>query len=243
MTNSEITHEQAVEIDTRLAEIWQERGNLGVKIEQMSGYLAYLIGLEQKRDRKHWRYVESPAQILELAQQGLADDTIPTWHRRNVEDYITKVTEARERYAALGEEAKPLDALYDANRWQRFFLVQNTGGHIHSSMACHTCNMRTRFAWLPELSGLTEKEAVEAHGTILCSHCFPSAPVEWTLGLKKEADPNQCPGSGTYDIKEGTYRRTSYTGSGVGVCTHCNQGQSVTTTGKLRKHKKEARFQ
>ena len=56
-------------------------------------------------------------------------------------------------------------------------------------MHCPTCNRQTseptRFAWLPELSGLTERDAVEAHGAILCTVCFPSAPVEWTGGISK----------------------------------------------------------
>jgi hypothetical protein len=69
--------------------------------------------------------------------------------------------------------------------WSRFFLVLNNGGHVHSSMECHTCFVDTDFAWLPELSGLTEVEAVEAHGEILCSVCYPSAPVEWTNGTSK----------------------------------------------------------
>lgn len=70
--------------------------------------------------------------------------------------------------------------------WSRFFLVQNTNGHIHSSMHCSTCRWDTSFGWLTELSGLTEAEAVEEYGEILCSICFPSAPVEWTTGTNKK---------------------------------------------------------
>ena len=43
----------------------------------------------------------------------------------------------------------------------------------------------TSFSWLPTLSGLSEADAVEAHGAILCTVCFPSAPVEWTGGVAK----------------------------------------------------------
>lgn len=73
--------------------------------------------------------------------------------------------------------------------WSRFFIVKNNGGHIHRSMGCSTCFPTTVFGWLPELSGLTEAEAVAEWGEILCSVCFPSAPVEWTQGVnKKEAE-------------------------------------------------------
>lgn len=67
--------------------------------------------------------------------------------------------------------------------WSRFFLV--SGGHIHHSTHCHTIRLTTDVGWLPDLSGLTEVEAVEEHGEILCSHCFPLAPVEWTNGVSK----------------------------------------------------------
>jgi hypothetical protein len=67
--------------------------------------------------------------------------------------------------------------------WSRFFLV--SGGHIHHSTHCHTIRLTTDVGWLPDLSGLTEAEAVEEHGEILCSHCFPHAPVAWTNGVSK----------------------------------------------------------
>lgn len=67
--------------------------------------------------------------------------------------------------------------------WPRFFLVRNDGGHIHSSTRCSTCRWSTQFAWLPALSGDTEADAVAAHGAILCTVCYPSAPVEHTGGI------------------------------------------------------------
>jgi hypothetical protein len=70
--------------------------------------------------------------------------------------------------------------------WSRFFLVTNTNGHIHRSMSCSTCFYSTQFSWLTELSGLTEAEAVAEYGEILCTVCFPSAPVEWTNGTNKK---------------------------------------------------------
>lgn len=91
--------------------------------------------------------------------------------------------EAEEQVAALEAEITPLAAQYTG--WSRFFLVTNTNGHIHSSTSCSTCYPRTTYAWLPALSGKTEKDAVEEIGEILCSVCFPSAPVAWTIGVSK----------------------------------------------------------
>ena len=83
---------------------------------------------------------------------------------------------------ALEAEAAPYVAVYNERRWSRFFLVLNSNGHIHRDTSCSTCFITTEFGWLPNLSGLTEADAVADQGEILCSVCFPSAPVEWTNG-------------------------------------------------------------
>lgn len=96
------------------------------------------------------------------------------------------VDEARAEYHAALDEIRPLDDEFATRGgWSRFFLVQNSGGHIHSSMECHTCYADTQYAWLPSVSGQTEAEAVAEFGEILCSVCFPTAPVEWTTGTSK----------------------------------------------------------
>jgi hypothetical protein len=82
-------------------------------------------------------------------------------------------------------------ARYAAEReyggWSRFFLLTSSAhGHIHRNMRCSTCRWDSQYAWLPELSGLTEADAVAEYGSILCSVCFPSAPVEWTNGVNKK---------------------------------------------------------
>ena len=68
--------------------------------------------------------------------------------------------------------------------WSRFFLVTSSSGHIHSSMHCSSCRPTTSFGWMPQLSGQTEAQAVEACGPTLCSICFPEAPLDWRSGNK-----------------------------------------------------------
>ncbi|QFG09424.1 hypothetical protein I5H08_gp063 [Mycobacterium phage Yuna] len=116
--------------------------------------------------------------------------------------------------------------------WLRFFLVQ--GGHIHRSTGCSSLHMTTRIGWLPNLSGETEAEAVAEHGAMLCTKCFPSAPVEWTMG--KAAPADQCPGSATWDYPRET-ARTGYCSGNYGVCSHCGERVTISSTGKMRKHK------
>jgi hypothetical protein len=117
-----------------------------------------------------------------------------------VYDYARKADDGERGYTSYGrpsvDEARAaLDAawrehdLYVAEHytgWARFFLVTNNNGHIHSSTSCSTCYPDTGFAWLTELSGLAAPEAVAEYGEILCSVCFPSAPVEWTRGENKK---------------------------------------------------------
>lgn len=58
--------------------------------------------------------------------------------------------------------------------WTRFFFVK----HLHSSTTCSSFRWNTQVAWCPEISGLTEEEAVAEYGATLCTICFKSAPVE-----------------------------------------------------------------
>lgn len=96
---------------------------------------------------------------------------------------LKQLCDARGTRNAIEDEMIEVEARYTG--WSRFFLVTNTNGHIHSSMHCTTCFPTTSYAWLPQLSGLSEAEAVEDQGEILCSVCFPSAPAEWTSGVSK----------------------------------------------------------
>lgn len=159
---------------------------------------------------------------------------------RGIEAPSAEVVEALAKLdAALVANASANQAVSDHDKanyqgWQRFFLV--SGGHIHSSTSCHSLYPTTRIGWLPELSGETEAEAVAAHGALLCTHCFPTAPVEWTDGRKAD-DDLWCAGGGTWDYPRETARMGYCTGN-YGVCTHCNERITITSTGKMRKHKK-----
>lgn len=97
-----------------------------------------------------------------------------------------QIEKARQDVEAAELPILPLEAEFTRrDGWARFFLVTNSNGHIHSSQACSTCRWDTQFAWLPMLSGQTEEQAVADQGEILCSVCYPSAPVEWTNGESK----------------------------------------------------------
>lgn len=144
-----------------------------------------------------------------------------------------EIIKAQEIAKQLCEEASEIEAPFYKNPWNRFFLVH--GGHIHRSMDCSTCYPTTQFGWLPDLSGLTEADAVEAHGARLCSVCFPTAPIEWTVGIAK---PTGCAGTGTRGFgKNGAEPIWSDRYRACGVC---EEYIAVTSYGVLRKHKPKA---
>jgi hypothetical protein len=85
--------------------------------------------------------------------------------------------------ARLLAEAAPLEQEFAARWWSRFFLVTSSDGHIHSSMSCSSCRPTTTYGWLPNMSGMTQEQAMDALDEMgpgrsaLCSVCFPDAPV------------------------------------------------------------------
>lgn len=142
-----------------------------------------------------------------------------------------RISLAETSVAAIREEAEPLKEAaiaYDRENykgWNRFFLVQ----HIHNTQHCSSFRPTTRVGWLPNVSGLTEAEAVAEHGATLCTICFPSAPVELTT---PKADDSFCEGHAVAPMRTGYYRGNWAT------CSDCGARATLTSTGKLRKHKK-----
>jgi hypothetical protein len=149
-----------VEIDTILSGLWTEQSAAQVKIEQLR---------------------ETVDQVLEgarLSRYKTAADGI-LLHR--------SLAEAMGKLSALDIQAEPYEAEYTRRGgWSRYFLVQDTDGHIHRSMNCQTCNREgrvTRFGWLIEFSGKDEQELTDEVGPNACTVCFP-----WAETIRAEFD-------------------------------------------------------
>jgi hypothetical protein len=143
--------------------------------------------------------------------------------------YEGEVSTLAQAAAMVRKDAIELDELLYTG-WTRFFLVK----HIHSSMSCSSFRPTTRVGWLPNVSGLTEAEAVKEHGATLCTICYPSAPVELTTAA---VDPNLCAGSGQYHSTEHLTGRENAWTAPAGYCDTCRQWTTLTKSGNLRKHK------
>lgn len=165
---------------------------------------------------------------------------------RNIASGLAKLDQVRAELADIAQQMEARNAEFQRRGgWSRFFLVQQANGHVHTSMDCGTCNHRgkaTQFAWLPELSGQTEADAVAAHGPILCSVCLPSAPLHWTNGhaeAKAAREREQCPGTGTF-LDRSKPHRAGYVTGNWGTCPECGGEVTLTSGMKLRSHKASA---
>jgi hypothetical protein len=131
-----------------------------------------------KRERWSLDFAAALAIVQAKADAHPADEAI---HDASPVNTIRRHQRAVGAIAEIAEAIELMNDIYNASPWQRFFPCNNSNGHIHASLACHTLNKgqyATDMGWYPSLSGHTVAEAVAELGTWLCSVCFPSAPAE-----------------------------------------------------------------
>lgn len=222
------------EIDTQLADLYRAASVAGQDIKVAYERLHQTLG--ERRVRTYgklggWPTTDERALALAKDRAAAGERPAVMWAGGyGYADMIAKVEQAEAKMAEIQAAAEPFNAEFQRRPWSRFFTVP--AGHIHSSMNCSTCNRgryATQFGWNPELSGLSEADAVAAKGPQLCTVCFPSAPVEWTVG---EAKPS-CEGSAKAPVADTV---TRYGMRAYGTCTGCRQQHLLTQWGVIRKH-------
>ena len=118
------------------------------------------------------------------AKEKLPADNFAYWEKRVTEMKAlivsgkSAIAESQEALKEAYATKNTCDAEFNARPWSRFWLVTNTGGHVHRNMNCTTCFPTTRYAFLPDYSGSTDAQLIEAGGSSICSVCFPDAPVD-----------------------------------------------------------------
>jgi hypothetical protein len=124
---------------------------------------------------------EQSAVVSRLAQKIVQEERVMN---ALYSSEATKAKAAANRDALRVTFAVEMDKLRELNGkytgWERYYLVTNAGGHVHSSTGCSTCRSSTQFMWLTELSGTEEEDLVELAGERACTVCFPDAPVDVT---------------------------------------------------------------
>jgi hypothetical protein len=217
-------------VDELLAGLWQRRAKLDRSMTSKVHTARLYLG-QRRSGGKFDGWATSPEDTLEALASSLASGTLEPYNvavARRLLDEIDVLTATTDELAG---EINELDDEFDARPWSRFFLVTSSaGGHVHSSRSCRTCKSSTEFGWLPQLSGKDEPEAVADQGAILCTACYPSAPVEWTRG---KVDLDVCPGTGQRPAGEPYRAGRSWYGS----CATCGKDLQVGAAGGVRKHK------
>jgi hypothetical protein len=89
----------------------------------------------------------------------------------------------------LRTEAAPLHARYAAERWTRYYLVNNSNGHVHTHKGCRTCFTTTQFIWLTDESGRSHEDLTGDAGELSCAECFPNLPAEIMARKTRIEDP------------------------------------------------------
>jgi hypothetical protein len=179
MSTTTSIHEHAVTIDTALAKTYEDLAKAQYELESIKNNVRRLAGQTYTwRTTKQWSgsYADAVAHTQFNSE----------WQAKGHADAVYGAQQQLATVEAIWSDANALNGKWiEGGRWSRFYLVCNSNGHIHSSTSCSTCFPTTQYAWLTNLSGLTEADAVEAEGEVLCSVCFPSAPVAWTNGTSR----------------------------------------------------------
>lgn len=185
---------------------------------------------EGRRGRKVWQLSDEDAE--RITRDRIASGTVPVSHRLiGTVELLQRLDQARRSAEEIDRERAVLAAEFRRRGgWTRFFTVP--GGHVHSGQRCVGGSIRvgTALGWTPELSGKSEAQALAhfgALGHLLCTHCFPTAPVITIPTTQR------CPGSGQA-YRPGTRRHRHP--NGTGECPECGTRRPLTPSGYLRAH-------
>lgn len=229
----DLTAATPAEIDAQLASLHGDISEATRSLNAALDVIHEYVG-DRKRGRAAYKldHDTAIAQASAKIEKAEADGDRFYVHGQ-AEKAVRRVADMANVISTFEAECESIDMEYASRPWSRFIAVQD--GHIHSSKYCAggTIRATTQLGWHPELSGKTEAEAVAELGPLLCTHCFPTAPVEWTIGkpVKKVAE-GYCDGQG----EQGINLQMQYV-SPRGDCPKCKQATGISKTGKVLRHK------
>lgn len=173
------TRDEAKASDLRYVELIEIARAADRKRNSALESLRYTVGDRQTGWGRDRRWGLTAQEAFDKAVELAATDE--TYKGREAKDAVAKYRAAAEAAEVAGAAVSEHGKLwYEHGQWSRFLAV--VGGHIHNKEGCFTLRWDTLTYWLPELSGDTEADAVEAYGEVLCSHCYPTAPAAWQNG-------------------------------------------------------------
>lgn len=155
------------EVDELFAAVWDHRHDLVMSTFPIWDELHHDVG-DRRIGRRDWGM--SISEVLEKAQASTGEARRTLDGLNGIKADIAELD--RTTLAKLDSEFERRGG------WSRIYLV--TDGHAHSSRHCSTCNngeFPTKFSWMIDFSGKSDKEIIQAIGKRACSVCYPDAPV------------------------------------------------------------------
>ena len=227
------------EIDEQLARLHEQQLAIQEQLSRHRDTMHRAAGDRREYIGRRQAWTRTHAEVTEtLKGMDAAGQRLPLFlgHTRTAESLLADEGQLLTQLAQAGLQIRELDEIYRADPWTRYFPCLNADGHIHASLtSCPTTRWSTEMGWTPQLSGKSVQEAVAELGPLLCSHCFPLAPVDWRKS-KQDLQPKPCPGSG--QAGTGMQRRGQrYYGS----CPECGTRGQLTPLGRVGKHQPPAR--
>lgn len=191
-TTTTFTREQAKAADKLLNELMHQtsvkRQYVGYAVDTVRRLVDRETGWGRQRA---WGKTVEQA-LAEVRERAATADPEKPWVQREAQAALDKLAAARAELDAAKAAERAQDQLwYDHGMWPRYSVVP--GGHIHTQYRdeCHTLRPTTTVLWAHQASGDSVDEAIEVYGTVLCTHCYPDAPVEKTGGKTlTDADGN-----------------------------------------------------
>lgn len=126
----------------------------------------------------HEAYMDELHQEANRLRRRASNEAIPGASRvaseRRADELAAKRVALAEANADIREAVDELTMTYRAVRWARFYYVP--AGHVHRTH-CSTLRPTTVRYGLPEYSGASDAEIIEAAGDKACTVCFADAPV------------------------------------------------------------------
>ncbi|MFF1701264.1 hypothetical protein [Streptomyces sp. NPDC058252] len=153
----DLTTATPVEIDTALANAY--------------GKIADLTSQQHR--------ISAQVERIDEVEPGSYNSLLPQFSKESRAKLVDEIEALQKRiWEILDTEVYPREAQYNDRRWTRYYLVDNTNGHVHKDQNCSTCFPDTRYAWLVEQSGMSAEDLVKMAGEDACTVCFDWAPVD-----------------------------------------------------------------
>lgn len=175
MTKS-LQDQSPAEIDSQLAELYHEAAKAQSRVESAEHSVHYVANDKRNYVGRRQVWGLKLDEAIDAAEQVAVTDV--TYKGDEAQRALDSYEAAIKALDAIKRQYEALDDEFDRRGgWTRAFIVTNGNGHVHSSMHCGTCFPTTQFGWLPQVSGQTEDQIVDAAGEQACTVCYPSAPV------------------------------------------------------------------